>query len=115
MKKCNHKSQLELEQMKLRLKELELEKSIRHNWTELKKGLSPEAVLKNVMPDEAGHPSVHKHWLVNVLSYGASVLTHKLTEKAGDTIESKVQKGVDYFLGKVEKALQKKTKRKPKG
>ena len=51
MKTIRSEMQLELEQAKLRLREVELEKAIRKDWKEIKKNLQPKNLNKGIIVD----------------------------------------------------------------
>ena len=100
--------------MKLRVRELELEKSIHNDWKVLKENLQLKNILKSKPAgDKKEDNAEDKHWLVNGLSIGASILTKKIIDNAGAKIGDKVEKGMDSFLNKVQGVLNRKKNRKP--
>jgi hypothetical protein len=109
MKKIRNRSDLVAEKLRLRVQELELEKSIRSDWHGLKEDLKLKNLLKKNLHDEA-HGD--RHWLVNCLSIGASILTKKVMDSAGEKLGDKVEKGMDNMLGKVQGFFERRKKRK---
>jgi hypothetical protein len=96
MKKIKNLRQLREEKMRLRVKELELEKTIHKDWIEIREQLQPGNILKNHR-DTIGNT----HWLINGLNIAASSLTKKILEKAEEKIESKADKGIEYISRRV--------------
>ena len=113
MKKIKNSSDLKARKMSLRVKELELEKAMRNGWSELKEKAQLKKTFKKASSDDAKDDTTERHWLVDGLSIGASLLTRKLMEKAGEKIEGKVEGAINSLLNKVQQAFDKKTK-KPK-
>jgi hypothetical protein len=73
MEKIKNLMHLREEKMKLRVKELELEKSIRKDWSEIKENLRPDHLIKKELSDH-----LNVHWLANGLHTIANSLTRKL-------------------------------------
>ena len=113
MKKIKNKSDLVAQKMRLRVKELELENAIRNNWHGLKDDLKLKNLVKhNLTEPEKNESNEDRHWLVNGLGIGASILTNKLLNNAGDKIEGQVNRGVDKFLNKVQGIMERKKNKK---
>ena len=113
MKKIKNNTDLYAQKMRLRVRELELERSIHHDWSALKEKLQLKNILKNKLAGEKKDEMAEdKHWLVSGLSIGASILTRKIIDNAGDKIGYKVEKGMDSFLSKVQGILSRRKKRK---
>ena len=51
MRKIKHISDLNEEKMRLRIKQLELERELRLSWNDLKNNLDPKTLLKNKIAD----------------------------------------------------------------
>jgi len=103
MKKIKNLYHLHEEKMKLRVHELELEKSIHKDWLELKENLNPENFFKE-------SPSEHHnaHWLVNGLHIAATSLTNKILTRAEEKIEDKAEKGIENLKHKINYIIRKK-------
>jgi hypothetical protein len=108
MKKIKNKSDLLAFKMGLRVKELELEKAMQHDWTELKEKLQ----LKNKGAGESTTGATEKHWLVSGMGIGANILTRVLLNNAGEKLEGQLDRGVDKILNKVQGLLDKRKKKK---
>ncbi len=100
MEKIKNATHLREQKMKLRVQELELEKLIRKDWSEIREKLQPEAMLKH---DLSGNN--HAHWLAKGLSLGISIFTKKMLEKAEEKLETKAEKGMEYLNKRLNKAF----------
>ena len=103
MKKIKNLDHLHEEKMKLRVHELELEKSIRKDWSEIKENLSPENIFK-----EKSSEHQNAHWLINGLHIAATSLTNKILTKAEEKIEDKAEKGFENLKDKFNYFIKKK-------
>lgn len=105
MKKIKRLADIQEEKIRLRIKELELEKDIRNNWKELKTDLRPGTLLRSKL-SEYTHKEQGKeeNLLSNAIHFGTGYLSQKLAEKT----EAKVQNGVETLLRKVKSLLSKK-------
>ena len=100
MKKIKHIEDIRLEKMQLRIKQLELEKRIPQSWKELKEGLNPQIFLENKAESTYKKPESGRLFS-NALLYGVDYLSKKISEIAGQKIESTMQKGVDKLAQKL--------------
>jgi hypothetical protein len=88
MKKIKSIQQLKAEKKRLLHRQAELETRIRGQWSGLKANLKPGVLLKEAfnrpaaMSSETGSDNLLK----STISYGLSLLSKKITEKAGDKI-----------------------------
>jgi hypothetical protein len=89
MKKIRRVEDIKSEKMKLRIKELELEKDIRQNWEELKVQLKPETFLKNKLHQLTEQDVKEEKFVTTAISFSVGYLTKKLTEKLVEKIASK--------------------------
>jgi len=96
MKKNKNIRNLETEKLRLRVKQLELEKQIRHDWKELKNDLSPGNFIAHKL-EATTHTKPEGSLLSEVINYGVNYLA----EKAGHEVESVVQKGIDKLTEKL--------------
>jgi len=107
MKKNRHIKNLELEKLRLRVQQLELEKQIRRDWKELKEDLSPGNFIAHKL-EEATHKKPEGSLLSEVINYGVNYLGNKLSEKAGHGVESVIQKGIDKLTEKLKTSSKRK-------
>jgi hypothetical protein len=108
MKKIRHIKDIQHEKLRLRVKQLELEKQMRQNWRELKEDLSPRNFIEHRIEDFTHKKSSQGHLLSDAVSYGVSYLTRKLSEKAGQKAEAAMQQGIDKLAEKVKTVFKKK-------
>jgi hypothetical protein len=83
MKKIKNASQLKEEKMRLRIAELELEKTLKRDWAEVKEKLSP----KSLLVDSVQHLK-NKHWLENAINSAVSFLGSRMLQKLDEKIET---------------------------
>lgn len=101
MRKIKHIEDIQSEKMRLRIKQLELEKRILTNWNELKEYLNPRIFVENKLA-ESTHKKPEKGRLFSdALIYGVDYFSRKLSEIAGQKIESTMQKGVEKLAQKL--------------
>jgi hypothetical protein len=88
MKKIRSIKQLAAEKKRIKLREEELEKKIRGNWSELKESLRPSTIAKdtfsNAMKDKTENNVNGESVLKSTFTYGMSLLAKKIADKAGD-------------------------------
>ena len=101
MKKIKHIEDIQTEKMQLRIKQLELEKRIRINWNELKENLNPRIFVEQKLAESTHKKSERGHLFSDALIYGVGYLSRKLSEIAGQKIESTMQKGVEKLAQKL--------------
>ena len=110
MRKIKNIQDLEYEKLKLRVKQLELEKQMERSWKQvLKKVASDEPVGKEPKPGVA--QKVSSPILTSALSYGASFLSHKLGMLAGKKVEGLAEQVLENISGKISSAVSKKKKK----
>lgn len=86
MKKIKHIKDLEHEKLKLRVKQLELEKKMNNSWKDLKGNLSSKNF--NGSEHNTGFKKMEGDNLFSgVVNFGAGVLSHKLGQLAGKNAE----------------------------
>jgi hypothetical protein len=74
MEKIKNLKHLRVEKLKLRNKELELEKLIRRDWSDIKENLKPDHIIKKELSDH-----LNVHWLANGLRAVANSLKRHST------------------------------------
>lgn len=99
---------IQREKMRLRILQLEQEKAIRNHWKEVKEQLQPGTLFRNQLAELKQTKKEEGNLLSVLLNYGAAYLSHRLTEKAGQKIESTVQQGLEKLTEKMNTVLNKK-------
>lgn len=95
--------------MRLRIRQLELEKQLKISWKELKTGTKPAAEPgeKTTKPaNEAGRSL----WSL-ALDYGAAYISQKLAAKAGEATEARLKESMDNIAEKLRTSFSRKRKR----
>ena len=69
MKNSRNIKDIEKEKLRLRIKQLELEKQIRYDWKKLKEDLSPRSFIKHKLESFA-HKNTEGSILFEVIKYG---------------------------------------------
>ncbi|MBL0131868.1 MAG: hypothetical protein IPP43_12795 [Chitinophagaceae bacterium] len=108
MRKIKHMEDIQREKMRLRILQLEQEKAIRNHWKEVKEQLQPGTLFRNQLAELKQTKKEEGNLLSVLLNYGAAYLSHRLTEKAGQKIESTVQQGLEKLTEKMNTVLNKK-------
>jgi hypothetical protein len=107
MKKMKHISDLREEKMRLRIRQLELEKELRLSWHDLKQSLRPATFLSNKLADMTGSRIKKDDLFSTTISHGAAYLTRQFATAAGDQIASRVQTGIEHLAGKIKNVFRK--------
>ena len=110
MKRIKNIRDLEFEKLKLRVRQLELEKQMERSWRDVTKKLSfndhgKKASVQNNVHFKTGNPLIN-----GALNYGASFLSHKLGMLAGKKIEGLAEQALEKLSGKVNAAISGKKK-----
>jgi hypothetical protein len=108
MKKIKHLSDLREEKMRLRIRQLELEKELRLSWHDLKQSLRPATFLNNKLADMADSKIKKDDLFSSTVSHGAAWLTRQFATAAGDKIANRVQTGIEHLAGKIKSVFRKK-------
>ena len=108
MKKIKYIRDLEEEKMRLRIRQLELEKEIRTGWIELKEDFTPVAFLKNKLSGISSQEIKEKGLLSSALSHGAAHITRQFLNETGEKIETQVQHEVEKAIDKIKTVFEKK-------
>lgn len=90
MKKIKSIQGLQAEKKRLLQQRAALESRIRGQWTGMKAALKPAALLKEASAKQATGNSEpgSANLLKSTIAYGLSLLTKKISEKAGDKLSS---------------------------
>jgi len=88
MKKIRNITDLENEKLKLRVKQLELEKQLDRSWKGLRNDLSMNKVEEQKQPAAVVSFKTGNTLLSGALNYGANFLTHRLGTIAGKKVEN---------------------------
>ena len=112
MKRIRNIRDLEYEKLKLRVKQLELEKQMQGSWMKLVSKLSWENVTKEKKPFQKNvHFNPGNPLLSGVLSYGTSFLSHKLGILAGKEVEGLAEDVLENLSVRINAAISKKENR----
>lgn len=103
MKKIRRLQDIREEKMRLRIRQLELEKQIKKNWKELKTEMKPSNIIKNKLEEAGGETGKNQSLWSAALDYGTVYLTEKLAAKAGHAAEARVKEGMETIANKVRK------------
>jgi hypothetical protein len=109
MKKIKHIEDIQSGKMRLRIKQLELEKRIRNNWNELKEDLNPRIFVENKLAESTHQRPERGRLFSDALIYGINYISLRLSEIAGQKIESTMQKGVEKLAQKLKVGFSGKT------
>ena len=110
MKKIRNIKDLENEKLKLRVKQLELEKQLDRSWKGLKYDLSMAKVVEQKQPVTAFNFKTRNTILNGALNYGASFLSHRVGLIAGRTIENAAEQILSKLSQKINSPGSKKKK-----
>ena len=101
MKKIRNIKDLENEKLKLRVKQLELEKKLDRSFKELQNDFSMAKVVEQKRPVTAFNFKTGNTILNGALNYGAIFLSHRIGLVAGRTIEN----AAEQILGKLSQKI----------
>jgi hypothetical protein len=101
MIKIRNIRELENEKLKLRVKQLELEKQLDRSWKGLRKNFSMNEVAEQKQPVAAFKFKTGNALLNGALNYGANLLSHRIGLIAGRTIEN----ATEQVLGKLSQRI----------
>ena len=110
MKRIKNIKDIELEKLKLRVKQLELEKQMERSWRHIIKKVSLNENVKKEATQSNVHFKAGSPILNGALSYGASFLSHKLGMLAGKKIEGLAEQVLEKLSGKISAAASRKKK-----
>lgn len=88
MKKIKRIADIKEEKMKLRIKELELEKGIRKNWVELKEQLRPGVFLQNKLAEFTQQEAKNEKFLAGIISFSLDYLAKKIAKTITKKMDS---------------------------
>ena len=110
MKKIKRIQDIQQEKMRLRIRQLELEKKLKKDWKELKTGTKSSAGTeeKTTKPKEEGND--RSLWSV-ALEYGATFISQKLAAKAGQATETRLKESMENIADKLRATFSRKRKR----
>ena len=101
MKKIKNIKDLEHEKLRLRLKQLELEKQMDNSWKSIKGNFSQNTFKTSGQRQGTNGKTGDHSFLTGILSYGAGLLSHKLGEIAGKNVQDAAEK----MIGKVAETI----------
>lgn len=88
MKKIKRIKDIKEEKIKLRMKELELEKGIRNNWLELKEKLRPVNFLQNKLATFKQEEAKDDKFWAGIISFSLDFLAKKIAKTITKKMES---------------------------
>ena len=97
MKKIRNIKDLEHEKLKLRVKQLELEKKMDHSWKELRNELTSKNLVVQEPADSSFKFKTGNALLNGALNFGASFLSYRFGAIAGKTVGN----AAEQILGKL--------------
>jgi hypothetical protein len=109
MKKIRNIHDLEYERLKLRVKQLELEKQMERSWQRLSSKLNFND-LSGQAHSTQNEFKTGNTLLSGVLNYGASFLSHKIGLLAGKKVEDTAEQMLSKLAGKINSMGAKKKK-----
>lgn len=109
MRKIKRHSDIKAEKNRLRLRELELEKQIRQNWSALRNSFSGSKGKRTEEEPEGGDGK--QGFWGNAIDLGISFLGAQVAAKAGETAEQKVKESLDRVRGRLKSFLGRRKRR----
>ena len=108
MKRIKNIKDLEFEKIKLRVKQLELERQMERSWKTLTKKLSfAESVQRNESTSGDLHFKTSNKFLDLALNYGSDFLSHRLGMLAGKKIEGLAERAFEKLSAKLNASFSK--------
>lgn len=108
MGRINNIRDLEFEKLKLKVRQLELEKRMNSSWNHLVRQLSSAQVKQEKVSGQSGANFKTSNPLLSVaLNYGTSFLSHKLGLLAGKKIEGLAERALETLSHKISAAVSK--------
>ena len=101
MKKIRNIKDLENEKLKLRVKQLELEKQLDRSWKGIRNDISMNKVEEQKQAEDAFSFKTGNALLNGALNYGSNFLTHRLGTIAGRSAEN----AAEQLLGKLSQKI----------
>lgn len=107
MMKTRSMRNLENKKLQLKIKQLELEKQIRHDWKTLKEDLSPRNFIQNKL-ESIANKKTGDSLLFEVINHGLTHLGNTVFNRAEHKVEALIQKKIDNLTKKLNTSLNKK-------
>jgi hypothetical protein len=108
MKKIRNITDLENEKLKLRVKQLELEKQLDRSWKGIRNNFSINRVAEQKQPKTAFNFKTGNALLNGALNFGAIFLSHRFGTIAGRTVENAAAQLVVKLSQKINSLVSKK-------
>lgn len=109
MIKINNIRDIQIEKMRLRIKQLEQEKTLNSKWIDFKKNFNPDLFIEQKIAEIKNKESFTDFLITHGLGIGAGFLTKKLNEFTGRRIGNFIDKGVGKLAKKLNVGIQNKT------
>lgn len=107
MRKIKHIKDLKEEKMRLRIRQLELEKEICSSWLDLKESLKPSTLFASKFSTITHKKIKEKGLFSTTLSNGAAYLTRQFVNATGEKIEAKVQETIENVADRLKNIFEK--------
>jgi hypothetical protein len=98
MKRIRTLQELEYEKMRLRLRRLEQEKSIRQDWNDLKLSVAGRLLLQKTFDQATSEKSTAPGWVTTLLQVGTAAFGEKLGQLTGQKIENTLNQALRLAL-----------------
>ena len=109
MKRINNIKELELEKLRLRIRQLELERQMNQSWKHLSSNLASDLFTERQKSSEGSiNFKTGNSLLSGALNYGAVFLSHRLGMIAGKKIEGLAEQALEKLSQKISSAVLKK-------
>jgi hypothetical protein len=102
MKRINNIQELEYEKLRLRIRQLELEKQMNHSWKRLSRNLTSDLFTEGQTSSQGNIRFKTGNTLLSgALNYGALFLSHRLGMIAGKKIEGLAEQALEKLSQKI--------------
>jgi hypothetical protein len=113
MRKIKRYSDIRAEKKRLLNRQRELEKEIRHSWTELKSGFSSHPFTRTrPHEEESGTGTPSGGFWSAALDYGTAFVRQQVAARAGRSAEARVAEGLDKLTDRLKDWLQRRKRRR---
>ncbi|HMU46557.1 MAG TPA: hypothetical protein PKC72_09325 [Chitinophagaceae bacterium] len=97
MKRIKHIKEIEQEKMRLRIRQLELERSMQQKWSDTKDNLLNAVQWKEKLAASMNGGDSHNSLVAGLVKMGAGYAGRVMGEKVQDLIQGKIEQWIDSF------------------
>lgn len=97
MKKIKHIKEIEQEKMRLRIKQLELERSIQQKWSDKKDHFLNGVQWSDKLADSMNRGDYYDSLVAELAKMGADYAGKVIGEKVQDLVQGKIEQWINYF------------------